>query len=62
MTCAEKRFNRFLRILGKAPVIPYSTVILSTSNNMEQAVRSMGYLNARVTREERVRRNRLRLR
>ena len=61
-TDSTKRFNRFLRRLGEAPVIYDSTLSLRTSINMEQAVRSMGYLNARVTREERVRRNRLRLR
>lgn len=61
-TDSTKRFNRFLRRLGEAPVIYDSTLSLRTSINMEQAVRSMGYLNARVTRDERVRRNRLRLR
>lgn len=57
-----RRFNRFLRRLGEAPVIYDSTMSRRTCINMEQAVRSMGYLNAWVKRDERVRRNRLRLR
>lgn len=61
-TDSTRRFNRFLRRLGEAPVIYDSTMSRRTSTNMEQAVRSMGYLNARVVRDERVRRNRLRLR
>lgn len=61
-TDSTKRFNRFLRRLGEAPVIYDSTLSRRTCANMEQAVRSMGYLNARVTRDERVRHNRLRLR
>lgn len=61
-TDSTRRFNRFLRRLGEAPVIYDSIQSRRTCVNMEQAVRSMGYLNARVEREERVRRNRLRLR
>lgn len=61
-TDSTRRFNRFLRRLGEAPVIYDSIQSRRTCANMEQAVRSMGYLNARVERDERVRRNRLRLR
>lgn len=61
-TDSTRRFNRFLRRLGEAPVIYDSIQSRRTCVNMEQAVRSMGYLNARVERDERVRRNRLRLR
>lgn len=61
-TDSTRRFNRFLRRLGEAPVIYDSTMSRRTCINMEQAVRSMGYLNAWVKRDERVRRNRLRLR
>ena len=59
---STRRFNRFLRRLGEAPVIYDSTMSRRACANMELAVRSMGYLNATVSREERVRRNRLRLR
>lgn len=59
---STRRFNRFLRRLGEAPVIYDSIQSQRTRANMELAVRSMGYLNARVLLEERVKRNRLRLR
>lgn len=61
-TDSTRRFNRFLRRLGEAPVIYDSLQSMRTCNNMEQAVRGMGYLNAHVIRKERIRNNRLRLR
>ena len=61
-TDSTRRINRFLRRLGEAPVIYDSVQSRRTSANMEMAVRSMGYLNARVTLDERVRPGRVRLR
>lgn len=61
-TDSTRRFNRFLRRLGEAPVIYDSVLSRRTCTNMERAVRGMGYLNARVTLSERVRGGRMRLR
>ena len=45
---STKRFNRFLRHLGEAPVIYDRDRTVQACNNMQIAVRNMGYLNAEV--------------
>jgi len=43
-----KRINRFLQRIGEAPVIYSQTKALKTRENIESAVRNMGYLRANV--------------
>jgi len=45
---STKRFNRFLRHLGEAPVIYDRERTIQACNNMQLSVRNNGYLNAEV--------------
>ena len=58
---STKRFNRFLRKMGEAPVLYDEELAQMSRNSMEMAVRNMGYLNARVDLQARKRKNRLSL-
>lgn len=52
---STKRINRFLQRVGQAPVIYSQDKALKTRNNIEAAVRNMGYLQANVDLMERKR-------
>ncbi len=52
---STKRINRFLQRVGQAPVIYSQDKALKTRNNIEAAVRNMGYLQANVDLLERKR-------
>lgn len=56
------RFNRFLRRMGEPPVIYDKELALQTRQNVELAVRNLGYLGATVDLEENVRKKRIRVR
>ncbi len=58
---STKRINRFLHKLGQAPVIYDAQKAQATRNDMEQAVRNMGYLHADVAVKERSKRKKMRL-
>jgi len=45
---STKRINRFIRRLGEAPVIYDEKIALGTKDNIQAAVRNLGYLNAEV--------------
>ena len=45
---STKRFNRFLRHLGEAPVVYDRERTIQACNNMQLSVRNNGYLNAEV--------------
>ena len=49
---STKRFNRFLRRLGEAPVIYDRERSLQACDNMKLSVRNQGYLNAEVQLQE----------
>lgn len=52
-TDTTRRINRFLQRVGQAPVIYSQSKALKTRENMEAAVRNMGYLQANVDLMER---------
>ena len=58
---STKRFNRFLRQLGEAPVIYDRERSIQASNNMQLIVRNMGYLNAEVLLLEKPKKRRMRI-
>lgn len=58
---STKRFNRFLRHLGEAPVIYDRERTIQACNNMQQSVRNMGYLNAEVLLLEKAKKDRMKL-
>ena len=58
---STKRFNRFLRHLGEAPVIYDRERTVSATQNIRQAVRSSGYLNAEVTLLERAKKRKMKV-
>ena len=45
---STKRINRFLQRIGEAPVIYDASKAIKTRDNIEAAVRNMGFLNAQV--------------
>ena len=54
---STKRFNRFLRHLGEAPVVYDRERTLQACRNMQLSVKAMGYLGADVLLEEKVKKN-----
>lgn len=58
---STKRINRFVRRLGEAPVVYDSKLALRTQQNIESAVQNLGYLDADVELQERVRRHKMSL-
>ena len=56
---STKRFNRFLRHLGEAPVVYDRERTLQACRNMQLSVKAMGYLGADVLLEEKVKKNRI---
>ncbi len=59
---STKRFNRFLKRMGEAPVIYDNNLTATSRLNVEMAVRNMGYLDARVDVVEKKRKNRVKVR
>ena len=58
---STKRFNRFLRHLGEAPVIYDKDRTMQALGNMQLAVRNMGYLNAEVLLLEKANKNKMKV-
>ncbi|MBO7120318.1 MAG: BamA/TamA family outer membrane protein [Bacteroidaceae bacterium] len=58
---STKRFNRFLRHLGEAPVIYDRERTILACNNMQLAVRNQGYLNAEVLLLEKAKKNKMKV-
>ena len=58
---STKRFNRFLRHLGEAPVIYDRERTIQACNNMRQSVRNMGYLNAEVLLLEKTKKDKMKV-
>ena len=58
---STKRFNRFLRHLGEAPVIYDRERTIQACNNMQLSVRNTGYLNAEVFLFEKVKKNKMKV-
>ena len=58
---STKRFNRFLRHLGEAPVIYDRERTIQACNNMQMSVRNMGYLNAEVLLLEKTKKNKMKI-
>ena len=58
---STKSFNRFLRKLGDAPVIYDPIVTQKSRQEMEKAVRNMGYMRARVYLDTITQKNKLKL-
>ena len=58
---STKRFNRFLRQLGEAPVIYDRERALQACDNMKLSVRNQGYLNAEVRLQEKPKGNHMRV-
>ena len=58
---STKRFNRFLRRMGEAPVIYDRERAQQACTNMQLSIRNMGYLNAEVHLQEKVKRNRMKV-
>ena len=56
---STKRFNRFLRHLGEAPVIYDRGRTVQACTNMQLSIRNMGYLNAEVFVQEKPKRNKM---
>ena len=56
---STKRFNRFLRHLGEAPVIYDRVRSMQACDNMQLSIRNMGYLNAEVILQEKAKRNKM---
>lgn len=58
---STKRFNRFLRHLGEAPVIYDRERTIQACNNMQVSVRNMGYLNAEVLLLEKAKKDKMKI-
>ena len=58
---STKRFNRFLRHMGEAPVIYDHERTVQACRNMQQAVRNMGYLNAEVLLLEKAKKDKMKV-
>ena len=58
---STKRFNRFLRHLGEAPVIYDRERTVQACNNMQLSVRNMGYLNAEVLLLEKAKKDKMKI-
>ena len=58
---STKRFNRFLRHLGEAPVIYDRERTIQACNNMQHAVRNQGYLNAEVLLLEKAKKDKMKI-
>ena len=58
---STKRFNRFLRHLGEAPVIYDRERAIQASGNMQLSVRNTGYLNAEVFLLEKAKKNKMKV-
>ncbi|MBQ8454394.1 MAG: BamA/TamA family outer membrane protein [Bacteroidaceae bacterium] len=58
---STKRFNRFLRHLGEAPVIYDRERTIQACNNMQLAVRNQGYLNAEVLLLEKAKKDKMKI-
>ena len=58
---STKRFNRFLRHLGEAPVIYDRERTVQACNNMQLSVRNMGYLNAEVMLLEKTKKDKMKI-
>ena len=58
---STKRFNRFLRHMGEAPVIYDRERTIQACNNMQLSVRNMGYLNAEVLLLEKAKKNKMKV-
>lgn len=58
---SSKRFNRFMRRMGEAPVIYDREFSLKTKTNLEFAVRNQGYLNAEVELQERAKKKNMKV-
>ena len=56
---STKRFNKFLRHMGEAPVIYDRERTIQACNNMRLSVKNMGYLNAEVLLLEKAKKNKL---
>ena len=58
---STKRFNRFLRHLGEAPVIYDRERTIQACNNIQLSVRNTGYLNAEVLLLEKAKKNKMKV-
>ena len=58
---STKRFNRFLRHLGEAPVIYDHARTMQACENIQLSVRNIGYLNAEVFLQEKTKKNRIKI-
>jgi len=58
---STKRFNRFLRRFGEAPVIYNRQHTMEACNNMQLSLKSQGYLYAEVLLREKPKRNRMKI-
>lgn len=58
---STKRFNRFLRHLGEAPVIYDRERTWAACKNIQMSVRSMGYLGAEVYLQEKPKKNHIKV-
>lgn len=58
---STRRVNRFFRRIGEAPVVFDSVLAERGRDNMQAAVRNLGYLNADVELQERLRKRKLSL-
>ncbi|MBQ1908976.1 MAG: hypothetical protein II170_03465, partial [Bacteroidaceae bacterium] len=58
---STRRINRFVRRLGEAPVVYDAGLAQKTRQNVESAVRNLGYLNADVEMTEVRKRRKVRL-
>ena len=60
-TDSTKRVNRFFRKIGDAPVIYNADVAMKSKEEIEKAVRNMGYIGAKVTIHTEAKKNKLKL-
>ena len=60
-TDSTRRINRFIQRIGEAPVVYDSLLAIRTRNDIQAAVRNLGYLDAIVELNERIRNHRVRL-
>ena len=58
---STKWINRFFRKIGDAPVIYDESVALKSQEEIEKAVRNMGYMGATVHLDKKTRKNKLKL-
>lgn len=58
---STKRFNRFLRHLGEAPVIYDRERAVQSLSNMQSSVHNMGYMNAEVFLLEKTKKNKMKV-